>query len=313
MRDSNSIHLSIVSPVYKAEKIVDELVRRIVASVELITTDYEIILVEDGSPDDSWSPIQKNAQLNPKVKGLKLSRNFGQHHAITAGLDYAQGEWVVVMDCDLQDLPEEISKLYNKAKEGYDVVFARRAVRQDSFLKKLSSTLFSKFYAWLSGTKPDNSIANFGIYNHKVIQAVCKLREPMRSFPPMVTWVGFKQTAVDVVHASRFEGSSSYNFSKLVRLATDIALAYSDKPLRLTVRLGMLISIVSVVVAIVYGVQYFNGTIKQPGFASIVLSLWFLGGVIIFSLGVVGLYISKIFEGIKNRPLYIVDQKTKND
>lgn len=306
MSFEQKIELSIVSPVYRAELIVDELVRRIVAAVTPITEHFEIILVEDCGPDNSWDKIVENCKRDSRVKGIKLSRNFGQHHAITAGLDHVRGEWIVVMDCDLQDQPEEIHKLYNKAKEGYDVVFARRAERQDSFLKKLSSDAFAKFFAWLSGTKPDNSIANFGVYNRKVINAVNTMREPMRSFPPMVFWVGFKYTAIDVVHADRFEGKSSYNLKKLLKLATDIALAYSDKPLRLTVKLGISISGFAFVLFLYYLYKYLAGKIEQPGYASLILSIWFLSGMIIFVLGIIGLYISKIFEGIKNRPLYVI-------
>lgn len=304
--DFNRVDISIVSPVYRAELIVDELVRRIVASVSRITDNFEIILVEDCGPDNSWDKIVENCHKDARVKGIKLSRNFGQHHAITAGLDHVKGEWIVVMDCDLQDQPEEIPKLYGKAQEGYDVVFARRAERQDSFLKKLSSDMFAKFFAWLSGTKGDNSIANFGMYHRKVILAVNAMREPMRSFPPMVFWVGFKHAAIDVVHAERFEGKSSYNFAKLLRLATDIALAYSDKPLRLTIKLGVSISGGAFIVFLFYLYRYLSGSIEQPGYASIILSLWFLSGIIIFVLGIIGLYISKIFEGIKNRPLYVI-------
>ena len=297
MSSNKSVHISIVSPVYKAE---------LTTELTKITDSYEIILVEDCGPDKSWAKIEEQCKKDSHVVGIKLSRNFGQHHAITAGLDNTRGEWVIVMDCDLQDRPEEIPNLYKKAMDGYDVVFARRAQRQDSFLKRMGSNLFAAFFAWLSGTKPDNSIANFGIYNRKVIDAVNGMRETMRSFPPMVLWSGFDTTAIDVVHASRFEGESSYNFSKLLKLAMEIALAYSDKPLRLTIKLGVSISAISFFFILFYIYKYLTGQISQPGYASMILSIWFLSGIIIFVLGLIGLYISKIFEGIKNRPLYII-------
>ena len=301
-----NVHISIVSPVYKAELIVDELVKRITEQLIKITDNYEIILVEDCGPDNSWKKIEEQCKKDSHIVGIKLSRNFGQHHAITAGLDHCRGEWVIVMDCDLQDRPEEIPNLYNKAIEGYDIVFARRAHRQDGFLKKTTSSLFTKCFTWLSGTKPDNSIGNFGIYNRKVILAVNKMREPMRSFNPMVSWVGFNSTAIDVVHAGRFEGRSSYNYAKLIKLAIDIALAYSDKPLRLTIKLGFSISAITLLFIIFNIYKYVTGQISQPGYASIILSIWLLSGIIIFVLGIIGLYISKIFEGIKDRPLYII-------
>jgi dolichol-phosphate mannosyltransferase len=153
--------ISVVSPVYRAEKIMPELVRRIKASVEQLTTDYEIILVEDCGPDNSWRSIEDICKLDKKVKGIKLSRNFGQHYAINAGLNYATGEWVVVMDCDLQDQPEEIAALYAKALEGYEVVQARRKERQDTFLKRFTSKVFYGTLTYLTGTKHDPLIANF--------------------------------------------------------------------------------------------------------------------------------------------------------
>lgn len=203
--------LTIVSPVYKAHNITNELIRRIIKSVEEITTDYEIILVDDACPDNSWEEIEKAALTNPKIKGIKLSRNFGQHYAITAGLDHATGDWVVVMDCDLQDQPEEIPNLYNKAIEGYDIVFARRVRRKDSFFKKVNSQIFYKIFSYLSGIKQDGTVANFGIYSNKVIGAVKQIREPMRAFTPMVKWVGFNTSAIEVDHSERYIGKTSYN------------------------------------------------------------------------------------------------------
>lgn len=305
-----SMKLSIVSPVYRAERIVDELVKRIKVAAEQLTTDYEIILVEDCGPDNSWAQIEKNAAIDRRVKGIKLSRNFGQHHAITAGLDACTGDWVVVMDCDLQDRPEEIVQLYQKALEGYDIVFARRVNRQDSFIKKQTSKLFYKVFSYLSGIPQDDTIANFGIYSKKVIAALNLMREPMRAFSPMARWVGFNKVALDVKHDERFEGSSSYNWGKLINLALDIALAYSDKPLRVVIKTGFVISSLAIFYALLNVYLYFVGVIHVTGFASLIISIWFLSGLIIFILGIVGLYIGKTFDGIKNRPLYLVDKKT---
>lgn len=163
--------LSIISPIYKGEKMLDELVSRIMATVCTITEDYEIILVNDQSPDGSWPVIERICKTNNRVKGINLSRNFGQHYAITAGLSQAKGEWVVVMDCDLQDTPEEIKNLYTKAQEGYDSVFAQRVERKDKFLKRLSSIVFYKVFSFLTDSKQDETVANFGIYHRKVVNA----------------------------------------------------------------------------------------------------------------------------------------------
>lgn len=301
--------LSVVSPVYRAENIVDELVNRIHNAVSGITQEYEIILVEDGGPDRSWKKIEEQTEMDSRVKGIKLSRNFGQHTAITAGLDHCKGEWIVVLDCDLQDQPEEIPRLYEEAMKGYDIVYARRRERYDSWFKKISSKLFYKIFGWLSGVPQDGSIANFGIYSSKAIQAVNQLREPLRSFATMIKWVGFKSTGIYVEHAERFEGKSTYNFKKLINLALDISLAFSDKPLRMTVKLGAVLAFSAFLFGIVTLFRFFAGKITETGYTSLILSIWFLSGLIIFILGVIGLYLGKVFDGIKNRPLYIIEKK----
>jgi dolichol-phosphate mannosyltransferase len=300
--------LSIVSPVYRAGKLLPELVQRVKAAVKPISMDFEVILVEDASPDNSWAEIERLSQLHPEIVGLKLSRNFGQHYAITAGLDQAKGDWVVVMDCDLQDRPEEIPSLLKKAQEGFDVVLARRANRQDGFLKRLSSKLFYRTLAWLTGSQQDETIANFGIYHHRVIREIISMRESIRYFPTMVRWVGFKQTAIDVVHAANEERASSYNFKRLFNLALDIMLAYSDKPIRLTVKLGLLVALTGFLFAIFTLVRYLQGHIIVAGYASLIISLWMLTGFLLVTLGMVGLYVGKTFEGVKNRPIYIIEK-----
>ncbi|MEX0966088.1 MAG: glycosyltransferase family 2 protein [Bacteroidia bacterium] len=302
-------YISIVSPVYGAEKLLDALVERIGNSMKQITESYEIILVEDHSPDRSWEKIEENARLDSRIKGVKLSRNYGQHYAITAGLDHSSGKWVVVMDCDLQDRPEEIINLYNKAQEGWDVVLARRYDRQDGRLKKWFSRSFYKVLSYLTGSSIDPSIANFGIYHKNVVESICSMRESIRYFPSMVKWVGFNSTSVNVKHAERAAGSSGYNFGKLLKLAVDIMLAYSDKPLLITVQIGILISMFSFVAAIVYFIMAVTGKIQVMGFASLIVSIWFLSGLIILTLGIMGLYIGKTFEGVKNRPIYLVAKR----
>jgi len=284
-------------------------VKRIQESVVVITNDYEIILVEDGGGDGSWEKIERHSGKDTRIKGIKLSRNFGQHNAITAGLDHCKGEWVVVMDCDLQDRPEEISRLYEEAMKGFDIVYARRKQRRDSFFKRAYSALFYKLFALLSGVPQDGTISNFGIYSAKAIQAVNQLREPLRFFATMIKWVGFSYSSIDVAHAERYGGKSTYNFRKLLHLAMEISLAYSDKPLRMTVKLGALLSFSSLLFGLYILYKYFTGQITEPGFTSIILSIWFLSGLIIFTLGVLGLYLGKVFEGIKKRPLYVIEKK----
>lgn len=302
-------HVSIVSPVYRGEKMVSELVRRNVESVSAITDDYEIILVNDASPDNSWEEIVKQCAQNPKVKGINLSRNFGQHYAITAGLNYAKGDWMVVMDCDLQDRPEEIPNLYRKAMEGYDIVYARRAARKDGFFKRMSSVFFNKAYTWLSGLKSDKAIANFGIYKQSVIEEYNKMPERARSFPTLVQYLGFKDAAIDVEHAERAEGRSSYSFHKLLKLSFDVIISNSNKPLRMAVGMGFGISAISFLLALYNLIAKWAGIIRVPGFTTMVFSVWFVGGLLLFVMGILGLYIGKIFDQVKGRQLFVVKDK----
>jgi polyisoprenyl-phosphate glycosyltransferase len=300
-------HLSIVSPVYRAEEILPKLVSEIEKTMLAMGLSYEIILVDDRSPDNSWQVMQAISAQNPKVKSVRLSRNFGQHPAIMAGLSVSQGEWVVVMDCDLQDQPKEIAKLYAKAQEGYEVVMARRVNRQDGFFKKLSSTMFSKVFNYLSDTKINHEVANFGIYHHKVIAEVLEIGDCVKSFPLFVYYVGFKQTQIEIEHAQRDSGSSSYTLSKLLNLAFNSIIAYSNKPLRLFIRLGGAISLLAFLIGLYYLGFYLFGQIKVPGYASIIVSLSFLCGIIICAIGVVGVYLGRVFEQTKNRKPFIIE------
>ncbi len=303
------MHISVVSPVYKAPKILRELVVRLEKSLSDITNSFEVILVDDGCPWDSWSVIEELAMDFKFIKGIKLSRNFGQQYAITAGLDYAKGDWVVVMDCDLQDQPEEIQKLYYEAQNNFDIVLAARESRKDNPLKKGLSKLFYKLLSYLSGAKYDHRVANFGIYSNLVIENINQFRESIRFFPGLVQYVGFRTSTVNINHSSRKLGNSSYNISKLVKLALDVILAYSDKPLRIIVKLGLMVSFVSFgyVAYSIWG--WYNNKILVPGFTSLIASIWFFSGIVISTLGIVGLYIGKIFENVKNRPIYIIEKK----
>ena len=298
-----------VSPVYRGEKMVSELVRRNVEALTGMGVDYEIILVNDASPDNSWAAIEHECKMNPKVKGLNLSRNFGQHYAITAGLSYAQGEWIVVMDCDLQDRPEEILNLFAKAQEGYDSVLAQRVQRSHGWFKKMGSKCFYKVFSYLTETRQDASVANFGIYNRKVIDAVLSMGDAMRYFPTQIQWVGFKRAYLPIQHDERAEGKSTYNLSRLFKLAFDTIISFSDKPMRLMVKMGLFVTLASFIVGIVFLVRYCLGEIEVLGFTSLIISLWLLGGIIISLIGVVGIYLGKLFEKAKDRPTFIVNQK----
>lgn len=304
-------YITVVTPVYGCEACLRELHRRLKHVLSSLSPNYQIIFVNDQSPDQSWSVIEDLARNDSQVLGLNLSRNFGQHAAITAGLDRAEGEWVVVMDCDLQDVPEEIIKLHDYAQmQQLDVVFGHRLIRQDSPLKRFNSWLFFAVLSYLSGTEQDSRSANFGIFHHNVIAALRTLREPIRAFPIQVKWLGFRRGAVGVAHAARTQGQSSYNFGRLITLALDIILAFSDKPLRLTAKLGLFISLLSLIFTSYIVLRAFHGDYAVSGYASLLASIWFLSGLLMFVMGIIGLYIGKTFEGVKNRPLYVLQGQT---
>jgi polyisoprenyl-phosphate glycosyltransferase len=308
-------HLTIVTPVYHARASLVSLYERIKLAVESsITKEFELIMVDDASPDLSWEIIEKLVEQDPRVKGIQLTRNFGQYYALTAGLDQARGEWVVILDCDLQDRPEEIPNLYAKAQEGFDIVLAQRIERHDSALKKASSWAFYKVFSYLTDTVQDPSTAQFGIYHQRVIHTFTHMREQLRFLPAFIQWVGYATTAIPVQHAQRESGKSSYSFGRLLNLALDTMIAFSDKPLRLVIKLGLIISVIALVYAGMLIVEKLMGRPNILGWPSLMVSIWFFSGLNIFVIGMIGLYVGKIFAEVKHRPLYLINQiKTNPD
>ncbi len=302
-----AVDLSFVSPVYRGEALVEDLVNEIRNNASLAGLSFEIILVEDGSPDASWQAIERAADTYPEVIGIKLSRNFGQHYAITAGLAQCRGEWVVVLDCDLQDRPDQFARLYEQTQHGYKVILARRVERTDNWLKRLSSRIFYKVFGYLTDTKQDASIANYGIYHASVVRSILAMKDKIRYFPTMSQWVGFPTIAVDVEHGSRNSGKSSYTLRSLFRLASNNIIAFSDKPLRLTIFFGFWISLISAIFGVVMLARYLMGQVTVLGYTSLIISIWFIGGLIMFVLGVIGLYIGKAYDQVKDRPTYIIE------
>ncbi len=306
-------HISVVIPVYKAEDSLEELYRRLRASLETITTDFEIILVEDCGGDRSWEMITGLSRTDKRVKGIQFSRNFGQHYGITAGLDYCDGDWVVVMDCDLQDLPEEIPRLHSKALEGYDIVLARRGKRKDPLVKRLSSWIFYKVFSYLSDLTYDGQVGNFRIMSRQVVTNFRSMREQLRFLGGLITWMGFPMTSIDVTHAESCRGESTYTLRKLWKLASETIIAYSDKPLRLSIKFGFILSLLALVYGAFIVYRAYTRGIPVLGWGSLMVSLYFLGGVIIAILGIIGIYLGKTFDETKKRPLYIIRRSTFDD
>jgi len=305
------VDVSIVIPVYKCNECLIQLCSGISFELEKISLKYEIILVDDCSPDDSWNTIEGIAKEGKSIYGIRLSRNFGQHIAIVAGLERSIGNRVVVMDCDLQDDPREIKNLYVKAKEGFHIVYAQRVNRRDPMFKVIMSKVFYKILGYLTDTRLDASVSNFGIYHRKVIDAVLSMKEGHKIFSIMVRWVGFSSSSIHVLHASRKYGKSSYSFRNLIKMSIGIVTSFSDKPLRLMIKIGFMVAFISGVYALFL---IYNGVINQVdvyGWSSVMVSMWFIGGVLMSIIGVVGLYVGKTFDEVKSRPVFILDKNTE--
>jgi dolichol-phosphate mannosyltransferase len=299
--------ISVVIPVYGCKACLEELYGRLVVALEAITPHFEIILVNDGCPQNSWEVIRRIALKDERVKGLDLSRNFGQIRAITAGLHHAEGEWIVVMDCDLQDRPEEIVRLYSKALEGYDVVFSRRISHKGAFLlRRISSGIFYALYSYFTGSPFDSTISNFSISRRMVLANYRRMGDRNRAFVLFIRWMGFKSAVIDVEHSERASGKSSYTFRKQLLLASEIITTQSNKPLSMSIKIGCAMALCSFLYGLAIIFRYFINGISVTGWASLIVSIYFVGGIIMAQLGVIGLYIGYTFDQTKDRPLYII-------
>jgi glycosyltransferase involved in cell wall biosynthesis len=305
--------LSVVSPVYYGYDSLPGLVSGILKNVPQSVEQLEIILVDDACPKNSWEQIVYLSSLYPEIVGVKLSRNFGQHYAIMAGLSIAKGEWVVVMDCDLQDKPEEIPALFHKAQEGYHLVQAVREQRKDKVLQRILSAIFYKLLHWLSGMPQNAGIANFGIYNRKVINAVLAMGDTYKFFPSQIRWTGFRSTQLKVSHGEREWGKSGYSWRKRFELAFRVIVSYSNKPLRIAIKVGFSLAAIAFIMTGFTFWQWLNGDIVVAGYASLMASIWFVAACIMLTLGVFGIYLGSIFDTVKRRPDFLIDTILKND
>ena len=302
------VHLSVVIPVYNESSLIEELVKRVKTNVKLITDDYEITIIDDGSQDNTWNLIENEAKSENRIKGIKFSRNFGHHYAITAGLHNSNGEWVVVMDGDLQDRPEVIPELYKKAQEGFDVVFVSRQNRPEKLYYRIAQKTFYWFLRLLSGLDFDSRQANFSIINKKVVDAYKKFPENARFYGSTIKWLGFKKSFIVADHGVRHSGKPSYTMRKRFKLASDIILSFSDRPLQLVIGFGLLMSLISIFFAlwIIYGT--FNWGYSVTGWPSLIVLILFSSGLILTVLGILGIYLGRTFQEVKRRPLFIISE-----
>lgn len=304
--------ISVVIPVYGCRDALIELYNRLSRTLVQLTDDYEIIMVNDSCPQNSWEIIEELCRMDFHVKGIELSRNFGQMKAILAGLDYSTGDWIVVMDCDLQDSPEEIIRLYNKAQEGYDVVFARRKERKDNPIKVFLANLFYKIYEFSTNGIYDGAICNFSIVKRNVIENYCRMREQHRGYVMYIKWLGFRQAVIDVEHNERYAGKTGYTLKKRINMAIELLTSQSDNILKFFVGFGFSISLISFITLIALVIYHFWADVTI-GWTSSIATTVLVGGIIVMVMGVVGIYVGNIFMQVKERPLYVVRQILNNE
>ena len=305
----NTVDISVVVPVYGCPEALPELHRRLKQTLDELVESYEIILVDDRCPKGSWSGVRELAEADPHVVGIRLARNFGQSRAITCGLDNARGAWAVVMDCDCQDPPEAIAELYAKAREGFDVVFARRVGRKDSAITLALSRAYYRMYSWLAESEVDPTIGNYSIASRRAYQAYLSMREQGRDYSLFMTWLGFEQSTVNIAPEERFAGESSYSFGRKISLAIETITSHSTKPLSLAVKLGFVMAVVAFIALIVLVIHHVLDTDVPVGWASMIASVILVGGIIISVVGMVGIYVGNTFTESRQRPLYLVQDK----
>jgi len=300
------VELSVVVPVYGCRECLEQLHQELTESVGSITTSYEIVFVDDRSRDGAWAVLKDLAAADQRVKSVRLSRNFGQHAAITAGLAASNGEWTVVMDCDLQDPPEAIPSLYAKAREGFDLVFARRKQRSHSRLRLTAARMYFKLLNTFMDTDIDGAFGTFSILSRKVVDAYLSLGDHERHYLFVLYWLGFEHGVIDFEQKDRAGGKSSYTFQRLLRHAVSGIFFQTTNLLLYIVYLGFVVAGIGLLGAI-YLVYLYVVAHPPAGFTSVMVLLLVIGGFIITSTGITGLYIGRVFQQVKGRPLYVVD------
>ena len=305
------MNISVVIPEYGCREAIQPLYERLVTTLEQITDSFEILFVEDRDPQNSWEDIVRLAQQDQRVKGIHFTRNFGQERAITAGIEHSTGDYVVVMDCDLQDRPEGIEELYRIAKQGNDVVFVRRKERKDSAVTKFLSGLFYRVYNVLADDDYDPDIGNFSIASRRAINSFLTMNETNRGYIMFLKWLGYPSTTIDLTAEERAAGRSSYSFRKKVKYAIQEITSQSNKPLYLAIYCGLLFALLAFLAIIYLVIRHFIDGSVPEGWISMMASIYLIGGLLMSALGIHGLYIGNIYNEVRNRPLYVIDE-TRN-
>jgi len=306
--------LSIVIPVYNEEKIINELYKRLSKSVQIITQDYELIFINDGSKDNTLFLLKNLTSKDIRVKYINFSRNFGHQIAVTAGIDMANAEALVIIDGDLQDPPELIPKMYEKYKEGFKVVYAKRKERKgETWFKKITAKLFYRLLQKLTSIEIPLDTGDYRLIDRKVVESLRNMPEQNKFIRGQIAWLGFKSTFVEFVRDERRFGTTGYPFSKMLKFAIDGITGFSEKPLIYVRNIGIFVSFIAFLIMLyaLYSHYILNRTIT--GWTSMIVASMFIGGIQLFSLGIIGEYIGRINTEVKNRPLYIIEESNINN
>lgn len=305
------VDISLVVPVFNEEEVITKTHERLIRVLDSLELNSELIYINDGSRDATASIIRSFCQSDKRIKMISFSRNFGHQTAITAGMDHAAGAAIVIIDADLQDPPELIPQMIELWQQGYQIVYGRRISRSgETWFKKTTARIYYRTLKRLTDVSIPVDVGDFRLIDACVRDALLKVPEHNRYVRGLISWLGYKQTFVDYVRDSRQAGISKYPFSKMLRLATDGITSFSYKPLKLGISIGLLLSAFSLVLAFaVFISRLFDLVWMEPGYASLMCVILFFFGVVLIILGIMGEYIARIFEEVKDRPLYIICDK----
>lgn len=313
MNNNKQIDLSVIIPIYNEQENIPELHKRLTEVVKQITPNYELIFINDGSRDGSLIKLIELSKIDSNVYYINFSRNFGHQIAVSAGLDNCSGKAVVIIDADLQDPPEVILDLYKKYKEGYEVVYATRLKRKgESWFKLLTAKIFYRVLVKITHIKIPVDTGDFRLIDRKIVDYLKLMPEQNKFLRGQIAWLGFNQTSVEYERQERKYGVTGYPFSKMLRFALDGITSFSDKPLNLVMQAGIFVSGIAFLVILYTLYGYFSDQKTVPGWASTMVSILFLGGIQLISIGIIGLYISRINKNIISRPLYLIQDTNLN-
>jgi dolichol-phosphate mannosyltransferase len=313
MSDRERVLVSVIVPLFNEERIVPELCRRLTAALAPLDGGYEVILIDDGSADDTYGRTVAEHRQNPRIKALGLSRNFGHQVALSAGLDRVRGTMTVMMDGDLEDPPELIPAMIAKAREGWDVVYAVKRSRQETLPKRIAFRAFHALLRRVADIDVPEGAGNFSLMSEPVVRVMRTMPERARYLSGLRAWVGYRQTALAFDRDERYDRRPRMTMRRLGALAMDAIFGFSHLPLRLAIYAGSLVSLVALAIGVwvLYERLFTDNAIT--GWASTIVSINFIGGTILLTLGVIGEYVGRIYDEVKSRPLYVLREEVGFD